>query len=332
MSTSERVERGCGGVWASPNWVMTAAHCVAQPGEVRVVDTITRRDYIATEVMRYPEYHYNVHDLALVHIAEPVGAGRTIKIGAPWRPEYYNGTYLGKIMGYGRTSAHAAVDGVFRVVQTLIRSDAFMNDIWDPWYGPDGWDDPHMIGAGAWYATGCQGDSGSPLVVEPLGGPVAVGVYSFDYTSPFDDGCDNAGGFTELTDAQLAWVAGVVPSIVDGWGSCTTPAGWPGRGVANFRPEPFAGSHRDGSYSWNIACVATPVAVPRVVGLNEDGAGQAITAAGLVPERHTTTDQSCSNLGQVADQNPADGTLVDRGSTVRFTVWVRPPKCPRNPL
>ena len=102
--------------------------------------------------------------------------------------------------------------------------------------------------------------------------------------------------------------------------------------MANFTIDAFPGSHRDGAYSWNIACVANPVAVPAVWGVNETVAAQIISAAGLVPVKTAQNDPTCSAaFGTVANQDQGDGVVVERGATVRIAVWKKPAKCTKNP-
>ena len=62
------------------------------------------------------------------------------------------------------------------------------------------------------------------------------------------------------------------------------------------------------------------VAVPNVVGLTQAAAAAAITSAGLAPGTVSSAYSSVVPSGSVTDSNPAAGTQVIPGSTVRLLV------------
>jgi hypothetical protein len=65
----------------------------------------------------------------------------------------------------------------------------------------------------------------------------------------------------ELDGPQLAWLASVVPSIMAGWGPCTTSTGAPGEPYALYGQ--YASGNRDGPYAWVLGCLgATPPPPP----------------------------------------------------------------------
>jgi hypothetical protein len=152
-------------------------------------------------------------------------------------------------MGYGRTSAGGKPSPVLLAVDTVLHSDEYMDDMWNPWYWFDKWPDEFAIGAGAKGHTAGKGDSGGPLVVYRNEVTVQVGVASFTKTS-----CATAAGFAELSGAQLAWVASIVPSITTASGFCDIGYGGIGRYTARYTTTAFEGAQRDGAYYWTIGC------------------------------------------------------------------------------
>ena len=60
----------------------------------------------------------------------------------------------------------------------------------------------------------------------------------------------------ELDGPQLAWIASVVPSIIAGWGPCTTSTGVDGDPYALYGAN-YTGVNRDGrngEYGWSLGC------------------------------------------------------------------------------
>jgi hypothetical protein len=121
-----------------------------------------------------------------------------------------------------------------------------MDDIYNPWYWFDEWNEPLMIGAGTSHVTVCNGDSGGPLLGWMDDRPVQVGVASF-----VSDGCDEPGAFMELANAQLAWVASKVPTVKNAWGPCPNAAQVPFvQYVGWYVPT----AKKDGPFYWQITC------------------------------------------------------------------------------
>jgi hypothetical protein len=189
------------------------------------------------------------HDLALIDVGPSRTAGITpVQVCAPADPGAYAPGTLATMMGYGRTSAGGEMSDVLLAVDTVLRSDDYMDDLFNPWYWYDKWPDRFAIGAGSQRQTVCNGDSGGPLVVYRNDVVVQVGVASLAKKS-----CNAAAGFAELSGAQLAWFATQVPSIMARWGTCQTEFGTPGVYSAQYTTTPIAGAQRDGAFS-EIAC------------------------------------------------------------------------------
>jgi hypothetical protein len=76
------------------------------------------------------------------------------------------------------------------------------------------------------------------------------------------------------------------------------------------------------------------VAVPNLYGTDVQVAAATLDAAGLVAQQGgTITDPSCTEeFDEVGFQLPAAGTEVADGTTVRFSTWSYPPRCPINDL
>jgi hypothetical protein len=264
------------------------------------------------------------HDVALVHLpAGMLAAATAVQLGAPWDPGAYAAGTEATIMGTGDTVAHDPANGAFLAADTPLRSDDYMDDIFNPWWGFDHWHEELMIGAGATNQTVCFGDSGSPLVVHRNGTVVQVGVASFIQD---EDDCHGAAGFAEIGGPQLAWIATQVPSVMDRWGMCISPTGAPGHPAAAYGSYP-PGYHWDGPVPWNIWCEAPPpsVLVPDVRGSTLSSAVAALQAVGLARGSVTNRpDPTCNNIGVVMSQSPGPGACVPPGSTVSLTLGTRP--------
>ena len=233
----------CGGTVIAADTVLTAAHCVdggVTAGRSRPSSATSTR--AAPSGSRSTRCGTATRSTVTTSPSSTSRPGRrpatagvpTIQVGSPFNTGYYAPGFPATIVGHGRTSAGSPTSSVLRAVDTVLRSDGYMDDIYNPWYWFDHWNEPFHIGAGSSSQTACHGDSGGPLVVDKDGtwNWIQVGVASFVETWP--DECSEPAGFAELTNAQLAWVAQQVPSIKAAWGTCYTPSGSLGQASARY--------------------------------------------------------------------------------------------------
>lgn len=254
----------CGGTVIAADTVLTAAHCVdngitAAQTSVLISDAFSRS---VTNITVHPLWNGDLadaHDLAILNLTPGATAGvNPIQVGSPWNGSYYAANTPAAIVGHGATHGGGSATSELRAVDTVLRSDDYMDDIYNPWYWFDNWNASLMIGAGSLDHTVCNGDSGGPLVVDKDGtwNWIQVGVASFVQEWPTN--CRKPGGFTELRNAQLAWIAQNVPAVMAKWGTCYTPSGFVGQSSARYVGWFLPGGQKDGNFYWEIACYGIP--------------------------------------------------------------------------
>ncbi len=252
----------CGGTVIAPDTVLTAGHCIdggvtAAQVSVRVRDVTLRQ---ATDVRVHPLWNGNPgdgHDLGLITLTpNSTNDVAPVQVGSPWDESYLAANVPATIVGHGATAWGGEVTPELRAVDTVLRSDDWMDDIYNHLYWFDHWNEPLHIGAGDSRHTACGGDSGGPLFVDKDGSWtwIQVGVASFNSEGVLflTEGCDEAAGFTELSNSQLAWVAHHVPSVKDRWGPCLTDRGTVGTAMAGYYLNPT--NANEGPYHWTLHC------------------------------------------------------------------------------
>ena len=252
----------CGATVIADDTLLTAAHCVDDGAVGPLVN-----GWWFVSLTIHPLWNGDFadgHDLAVIRVAPGSTdlAGITpLQVGSPWNTSYYAANQPATIVGHGATYDGGPVTPELRAVDTVVRSDSYMDDVYNEWYWWDYWNESLMIGGGSSNATACNGDSGGPLLVDRDGvwdgNPdwIQVGVASFNSRGVwFTDGCDEPAAFTELSGAQLAWIAQQAPSIAAGWGTCYDSGGRVGRSAARYVGWFLPTGHQDGPYYWEIRC------------------------------------------------------------------------------
>ena len=269
----------CGGSAIETGWILTAAHCITDNLERNeiTIEVLVRDAFgaDATQLIMHPLWDEDVsdgHDLALVRVpneaTDPVGTvipgAEKVQVGAPADPGAYADGVIATVVGHGATHEGGPLTTELNDLNTPLHSDAYMDDIYNPWYWFDNWNSALMIGAGWTNHTVCNGDSGGPLTVDRNGVTVQVGVASFTPVHWYngENSCDQPGGYAELSGAQMAWVAATVPGVAARWGACTARLVGnrvPGRWVATYvdTGSDSEGPDKDGPFRWNVSCVPT---------------------------------------------------------------------------
>lgn len=215
--------RLCGGSIIDRSWIVTAAHCVAgfTPGQVGVhvgISELSQRsttnEVAVADVIVHPSWDADRfrNDIALLRLQAPVSTGPTIQTvalpvgidGAQWPA---SGTPA-RITGWGSTSYDAPASNVLRSGNVQVLGGPAETDCGE--YGGN-FDASVEICAGVpdGSVDACQGDSGSPLIVDVTGTAVLAGLTSVGFE------CARVGypGIYTRTSTFLSWIQQYVPAI-----------------------------------------------------------------------------------------------------------------------
>jgi PASTA domain len=171
-----------------------------------------------------------------------------------------------------------------------------------------------VIGTGA--HVDCHGDNQIPYTdISMTGsnvGSAPDGGSLFDLTGTFGfDVSVHVNATVTITDAELS------------------PDGQTFSGTAHVQLDPdyVSGCTKDWSFTTTLHVDTNPkVTVPSVLGESSKDAKTQLEAVGLTV--HTTSQPDCfpDFPGEVIDQTPSPGTVVDQGSSISLTVETQAPK------
>lgn len=217
----ESDNRLCGGSIVDASWIVTAAHCVVgfQGAQVRAhvgISELSQRSAAnevgVAEVIVHPSWDPNRfrNDIALLRLSKAIALGPNtqpvaLPVGLDATQWPAQGTQA-RISGWGATSFGAPASNVLRAGDVQILGGPADPDCGR--YGAD-FDTAVEICAGTPDASvdACQGDSGSPLVVDVGGLRVLAGITSVGFECAR---IDYPGIYTRMT-TFLSWMQEYLP-------------------------------------------------------------------------------------------------------------------------
>lgn len=217
--------RLCGGAIIDSSWIVTAAHCIdgfgagqvqANVGISSLSERSAQNSANVVNVYVHPAWDANRYrsDIALLQIDPPLTLGPNVQpVSLPsgldpstWPPTGQAAT----ISGWGSTSFESSASNILRAGTVQILGSP--TDVECGRYGSN-FDVTVELCAGQPDASvdACQGDSGSPLVVDIAGTPVLTGITSVGFE------CAVVGypGIYTRVPAFIPWLKEYVPDAFD---------------------------------------------------------------------------------------------------------------------